>query len=57
MPLTLRLGRPEDADRCGMISYEAFKTIAEHHRFPPPRLLPSGRSRTLRDGSPTRATT
>jgi hypothetical protein len=29
MPLTLRLGRPEDADRYGMISYEAFKTIAE----------------------------
>jgi predicted N-acetyltransferase YhbS len=34
MPLTLRLGRPEDADRCGTISYEAFKTIAEYHRFP-----------------------
>jgi predicted N-acetyltransferase YhbS len=34
MPLTLRLGRPDDADRCGTISYEAFKTIAEHHRFP-----------------------
>jgi len=40
MPLTLRLGRPEDADRCGMISYEAFKMIAEHHRFPPDTSAP-----------------
>jgi predicted N-acetyltransferase YhbS len=44
MPLTLRLGRPEDADRCGMISYEAFKTIAEYHRFPPD---PSAPERTV----------
>jgi predicted N-acetyltransferase YhbS len=34
MPLTLRLGTPGDADRCGTICYEAFKTIAEHHQFP-----------------------
>ena len=34
MPLTLRLGTPDDADRCGTICYEAFKTIAEHHQFP-----------------------
>jgi predicted N-acetyltransferase YhbS len=34
MPLRLRLGRPDDADRCGTICYEAFKTIAEHHQFP-----------------------
>ena len=34
MPLTLRLGTPDDADRCGTICYEAFKTIAEHHHFP-----------------------
>ena len=40
MPLTLRLGRPDDADRCGTISYEAFKTIAEHHRFPPDSSAP-----------------
>ena len=40
MPLTLRLGRPDDADRCGMISYEAFQTIAEHHRFPPDSAAP-----------------
>ena len=44
MPLTLRLGRPDDADRCGTISYEAFKTIAEHHRFPPD---PSAPERTI----------
>jgi predicted N-acetyltransferase YhbS len=44
IPLTLRLGRPEDADRCGMISYEAFKTIAEYHRFPPD---PSTPERTI----------
>jgi len=29
------LGTPDDADRCGSISYEAFKAIAEHHRFAP----------------------
>jgi predicted N-acetyltransferase YhbS len=34
MNLTLRLGTPDDADRCGTICYEAFKAIAEHHRFP-----------------------
>jgi GNAT superfamily N-acetyltransferase len=34
MPLTLRLGIPDDADRCGTICYEAFRTIAEHHQFP-----------------------
>jgi predicted N-acetyltransferase YhbS len=42
MPLTLRLGTPDDADRCGTISYEAFKTIAEHHRFPPDPSAPEG---------------
>ncbi len=35
MPLTLRPGKPEDAAICGTICYEAFKTIAEHHDFPP----------------------
>jgi predicted N-acetyltransferase YhbS len=44
MPLTLRVGTPDDADRCGTISYEAFKTIAEHHRFPPD---PSAPERTV----------
>jgi GNAT superfamily N-acetyltransferase len=35
MNITLRQGRPEDAQRGGLICYEAFKTIAEQHRFPP----------------------
>jgi predicted N-acetyltransferase YhbS len=33
--LILRPGRPDDADRLGTICFEAFKAIAEHHRFPP----------------------
>ena len=35
MNLTLRPGTPADADRCGTICYEAFKAIADRHRFPP----------------------
>ena len=35
MPLVLRRGTPEDADTCGTICYEAFKTIAEQHNFTP----------------------
>jgi GNAT superfamily N-acetyltransferase len=35
MNLTLRPGRLEDAKICGSICYEAFKTIAEQHNFPP----------------------
>jgi predicted N-acetyltransferase YhbS len=35
MNTTLRQGRPEDAQRCGVICYEAFTAIAEQHRFPP----------------------
>jgi predicted N-acetyltransferase YhbS len=34
MNFTLRLGTPNDADRCGTICYEAFTAIAEHHQFP-----------------------
>src|SRR5688572_4210724 len=33
--IILRPGRPDDAAACGSICYEAFKTFAEHHRFPP----------------------
>src|SRR5918997_4334025 len=33
--LTLRAGRPEDAEDCGFICYGAFKTIADEHNFPP----------------------
>jgi predicted N-acetyltransferase YhbS len=35
MNLVLRPGRPADAAECGRICYEAFKTIAEAHSFPP----------------------
>jgi GNAT superfamily N-acetyltransferase len=31
----LRPGRQDDAAVCGSICYEAFKTFAEYHRFPP----------------------
>jgi GNAT superfamily N-acetyltransferase len=35
MNVTLRQGRPEDAQPSGLICYEAFKAIAEQHHFPP----------------------
>jgi GNAT superfamily N-acetyltransferase len=35
MDLNLRNGGPSDAESCGSICYEAFKAIAEHHRFLP----------------------
>jgi hypothetical protein len=35
MNITLRPSRPEDAQRGGLICYEAFKAIAEQHHFPP----------------------
>jgi GNAT superfamily N-acetyltransferase len=35
MNVTLRRGRPDDADACGQICYEAFNTISAHHNFPP----------------------
>ena len=33
--VTLRAGAPADAERCGLICYEAFRTIADRHGFPP----------------------
>ena len=33
--LTLRSGRSEDAETCGSICYEAFRTNADQHNFPP----------------------
>src|SRR6185369_6947276 len=33
MNVTLRAGTPEDAVRCGVICYEAFKRISEYHNF------------------------
>jgi predicted N-acetyltransferase YhbS len=35
MDVKLREGRPEDARVCGTIVYEAFKSIADRHNFPP----------------------
>ena len=35
MNVTLRRGRPEDAETCGQICYDAFNTISIHHNFPP----------------------
>jgi GNAT superfamily N-acetyltransferase len=35
MTLTLRLGTPADTERCGAICYDAFKTVADRHAFPP----------------------
>ncbi len=32
--LVLRPGTPGDADACGRICFEAFRTLAEHHGFP-----------------------
>jgi GNAT superfamily N-acetyltransferase len=33
--VTLRPGAPGDAERCGLICYHAFRTIADRHGFPP----------------------
>ena len=33
--VVIRPGRPQDADACGRICYEAFRTVAERHGFPP----------------------
>jgi predicted N-acetyltransferase YhbS len=35
MNVTLRRGRPDDAQTCGQICYEAFNSISTHHNFPP----------------------
>ncbi len=35
MDLTLRPGRPKDAETCGRICFEAFAAIARKHNFPP----------------------
>ena len=51
MKVTLGFGRPDDADRCWTIFYEAFKVIAEDQGFPEIRPVPRGGSSTLRDGS------
>src|SRR5919198_2034920 len=35
MQVQLRPGTIEDAKECGRIDYEAFKSIADQHNFPP----------------------
>ena len=35
MDITIRQGRPADAEICGMICYNAFKMISEAHGFTP----------------------
>lgn len=35
MSITLRDAKPQDAEACGRICYEAFKSIATQHNFPP----------------------
>lgn len=35
MNISLRAGRPGDAETCGSICYEAFKVLADQHNFPP----------------------
>jgi ribosomal protein S18 acetylase RimI-like enzyme len=35
MDIRLRAGTSDDARACGIICYEAFKSISEHHNFPP----------------------
>lgn len=32
--IILRRGRPEDAEKCGVICFEAFKSISDQHNFP-----------------------
>ncbi len=39
-PFQIRRARPEDAEICGHICYEAFKTINDHHNFPPDLPVP-----------------
>ena len=34
MNVVLRRGRPEDAEKCGVICFEAFKSISDQHNFP-----------------------
>ena len=35
MDITIRPAKAEDAQQCGGICYQAFKVLADHHRFPP----------------------
>jgi predicted N-acetyltransferase YhbS len=35
MDINLRAGKPDDSQECGRVCYEAFKSIADRHGFPP----------------------
>ena len=35
MDATHRTAKPEDAEACGQICYDAFTTISKQHNFPP----------------------
>lgn len=35
MSVSLRVGKPDDAETCGSICYKAFMEIADQHNFPP----------------------
>ncbi len=35
MAISLRAATPADAPECGRILFQAFKTLADHHNFPP----------------------
>ena len=35
MKVTIRKSKPEDAEACGNICYEAFAAISNYHNFPP----------------------
>jgi len=39
-PFEIRRARPEDAEVCGNICYQAFKTINDFHNFPPDLPVP-----------------
>jgi predicted N-acetyltransferase YhbS len=40
MNIVLRPGQPTDAAACGVICYQAFKTISDQHNFPPDFTVP-----------------
>src|SRR5262245_35757123 len=47
MTVALRAGTVDDAQGCGAICYDAFRTIAEQHNFPPDFPSPEAATQTL----------
>jgi hypothetical protein len=35
MDITLRAATADDTPECGRVLHEAFKSLADHHNFPP----------------------